>query len=265
MIILDTNVLSELLRPEPARQVERWLSAQDGAKVYFTTVGEAELRYGVAILAAGKRRGARADAAASPAVAALRAQAAQLRAQLAGVTSEAPLLRVRPIAGDGRSQTVDSFAVPRAAADAGALAAAIRARRADPALPCAGDAADVEGGSSGGDAAIAASSAATAAAAGAPATPVPSEVTYLVGEGRLPFAADAAAGLRAVLGGTGGSSAASAATASVGGGEDAEAAELARLLYPPSAVTTCARRRTQPLGSPHARARARVPATSLRS
>lgn len=58
MIILDTNVLSELLRPEPARQVERWLSAQDGAKVYFTTVGEAELRYGVAILAAGKRRGA---------------------------------------------------------------------------------------------------------------------------------------------------------------------------------------------------------------
>jgi predicted nucleic acid-binding protein len=29
MIILDTNVLSELLRPEPARQVERWLSAQE--------------------------------------------------------------------------------------------------------------------------------------------------------------------------------------------------------------------------------------------
>ena len=58
MIILDTNVLSELLRPEPARQVERWLSAQDGAKVYFTTVGEAELRHGVAILPAGKRRNA---------------------------------------------------------------------------------------------------------------------------------------------------------------------------------------------------------------
>ena len=58
MIILDTNVLSELLRPEPARQVGRWLSAQDGAKVYFTTVGEAELRHGVAILPAGKRRNA---------------------------------------------------------------------------------------------------------------------------------------------------------------------------------------------------------------
>jgi predicted nucleic acid-binding protein len=56
MIILDTHVLSELLRPEPAKQVERWLSAQDGAKVYFTTVGEAELRFGVASLPAGKRR-----------------------------------------------------------------------------------------------------------------------------------------------------------------------------------------------------------------
>ncbi|NCX88187.1 MAG: type II toxin-antitoxin system VapC family toxin [Betaproteobacteria bacterium] len=56
MIILDTNVLSELLRPEPAKQVERWLSTQDGVKVYFTTVGEAELRHGVAQLPAGKRR-----------------------------------------------------------------------------------------------------------------------------------------------------------------------------------------------------------------
>ena len=57
-IILDTNVISELLRPAPARQVERWLAAQDGAKVYFTTVGEAELRHGMAILPAGKRRNA---------------------------------------------------------------------------------------------------------------------------------------------------------------------------------------------------------------
>jgi predicted nucleic acid-binding protein len=56
MIILDTNVLSELLRPQPAKQVERWLAAQDGTKVYFTTVGEAELRHGVATLPTGKRR-----------------------------------------------------------------------------------------------------------------------------------------------------------------------------------------------------------------
>ena len=58
MIILDTNVLSELLRQSPAKQVERWLAEQDGAKVYFTTVGEAELRHGVAILPTGKRRNA---------------------------------------------------------------------------------------------------------------------------------------------------------------------------------------------------------------
>jgi predicted nucleic acid-binding protein len=62
MIILDTNVVSELLRPDPARQVERWLSEQDGATVYFTTVSEAELCHGVALLPAGKRRTALAQA-----------------------------------------------------------------------------------------------------------------------------------------------------------------------------------------------------------
>jgi len=56
MIVLDTNVLSELLRPIPAPRVEAWLAAQDGASVYFTSVGEAELHYGVAILPAGRRR-----------------------------------------------------------------------------------------------------------------------------------------------------------------------------------------------------------------
>ena len=56
MIIVDTNVISELLRPAPAKQVETWLAHQDGATLYFTTIGEAELRHGVAILPAGKRR-----------------------------------------------------------------------------------------------------------------------------------------------------------------------------------------------------------------
>jgi hypothetical protein len=56
MIVLDTNVLSELLRPAPAPQVEAWLAAQDGNSVYFTAVGEAELRYGVALLPGGRRR-----------------------------------------------------------------------------------------------------------------------------------------------------------------------------------------------------------------
>ena len=56
MIILDTNIVSELLRPAPAPQVEAWLAAQDGATVFFTAVGEAELRHGIAILPPGRRR-----------------------------------------------------------------------------------------------------------------------------------------------------------------------------------------------------------------
>ncbi len=54
MIVLDTNVVSELLRPAPARQVEEWLSTRDGAKVHFTALGEAELRHSVAILPPGR-------------------------------------------------------------------------------------------------------------------------------------------------------------------------------------------------------------------
>ncbi len=62
MIIVDTNVISELLRPTPAPQVEAWLAAQEGASIHFTTIGEAELRHGVALLPAGKRRTALARA-----------------------------------------------------------------------------------------------------------------------------------------------------------------------------------------------------------
>ena len=50
MIILDTNVISELLRPAPEPKVEHWLSAQDGLNVYLTSISEAELRYGLAML-----------------------------------------------------------------------------------------------------------------------------------------------------------------------------------------------------------------------
>lgn len=56
MIVLDTNVLSELLRPSPAPPVEAWLAGQDGASVFFTAVGEAEIRYGLAMLPFGGRR-----------------------------------------------------------------------------------------------------------------------------------------------------------------------------------------------------------------
>ncbi len=56
MVILDTNVVSELLRPTPEPRVEAWLAQQDGSQVYLIAVSEAELRTGVAIMADGKRR-----------------------------------------------------------------------------------------------------------------------------------------------------------------------------------------------------------------
>jgi len=56
MIIIDTNVISELLRPTPEPTVEAWLGEQDGLSIYLTAISEAELRYGVAIMTSGKRR-----------------------------------------------------------------------------------------------------------------------------------------------------------------------------------------------------------------
>ena len=62
MIVLDTNVVSELLRPSPDRTVEAWVADRPAADLYFSAVGEAELRYGVALLPPGRRRDALASA-----------------------------------------------------------------------------------------------------------------------------------------------------------------------------------------------------------
>lgn len=56
MILLDTNILSELMRPAPEPAVERWLAAQPDASVFICAITEAELRYGAALLPTGKRR-----------------------------------------------------------------------------------------------------------------------------------------------------------------------------------------------------------------
>ena len=56
MIVLDTNVLSEALRPSPSVKVRRWMSGQSAASLFITTISEAEMLYGVAILPAGKRQ-----------------------------------------------------------------------------------------------------------------------------------------------------------------------------------------------------------------
>jgi predicted nucleic acid-binding protein len=56
MIILDTNVLSELMRPAPDGIVLAWLRAQPLAKLCTTAVNVAEIRYGLARLPPGRRR-----------------------------------------------------------------------------------------------------------------------------------------------------------------------------------------------------------------
>ncbi len=57
-VLLDTNVVSELLRPSPNPAVEMWVGTRLATDLYFSAVGEAELRYGVAILPTGRRRDA---------------------------------------------------------------------------------------------------------------------------------------------------------------------------------------------------------------
>lgn len=53
MILLDPNVLSELMRPQPARAVLDWFAAHDATALFFSAIGEAELRTGAAILPPG--------------------------------------------------------------------------------------------------------------------------------------------------------------------------------------------------------------------
>jgi predicted nucleic acid-binding protein len=56
MILLDTNVLSEPLRQAPARRVVDWIDAQPMETLYLSAITVAELRAGMALLPAGKRR-----------------------------------------------------------------------------------------------------------------------------------------------------------------------------------------------------------------
>lgn len=56
MIVLDTNVLSELMRPTPVERVTAWLKTQPVASVFTTTITEAEILYGVALLPGEKRK-----------------------------------------------------------------------------------------------------------------------------------------------------------------------------------------------------------------
>lgn len=56
MIVLDTNVISEMLRPKPAPQVAEWLAAQAVSALFTTAITQAEIYYGLSLLPAGRRR-----------------------------------------------------------------------------------------------------------------------------------------------------------------------------------------------------------------
>src|SRR5580700_6087678 len=56
VIILDTNVLSAMMRAADDTTVEHWFDAQATESVWTTTVTVFEIRFGLALLAAGRRR-----------------------------------------------------------------------------------------------------------------------------------------------------------------------------------------------------------------
>ena len=56
MILLDTNVLSELMRAKPAPQVLEWVDAQPAGDLVITSITVAEVLYGIARMPDGKRK-----------------------------------------------------------------------------------------------------------------------------------------------------------------------------------------------------------------
>lgn len=56
MIVLDTNVVSEAMKPEPHPAVRAWLNEQAAETLYLSTVTLAELLFGIAALPVGKRK-----------------------------------------------------------------------------------------------------------------------------------------------------------------------------------------------------------------
>jgi predicted nucleic acid-binding protein len=56
MIVLDTNVLSELMRPKPSPLVVAWIAKKHAAELFTTSITEAEILYAIELLSGGKRR-----------------------------------------------------------------------------------------------------------------------------------------------------------------------------------------------------------------
>ena len=58
MIVLDTNVISALMRTEPEKPVVKWLDAQPAASIWITAITVMEIRFGLQTMPKGRRRDA---------------------------------------------------------------------------------------------------------------------------------------------------------------------------------------------------------------
>jgi hypothetical protein len=58
MMILDTNVVSEIMRPKPDERVTNWLDRQPGTSIWTTSVTVFEIRFGLQTMPVGRRQAA---------------------------------------------------------------------------------------------------------------------------------------------------------------------------------------------------------------
>jgi toxin FitB len=56
MIVLDTNVISELMKSSPSSKVSEWIDQQETSQLFVTTITIAEISYGIHALPKGKKR-----------------------------------------------------------------------------------------------------------------------------------------------------------------------------------------------------------------
>ena len=62
MVVIDTNIVSELMRAEPSAGVLAWMDDRPPRELFVTAVTEAEVRTGIALLPKGRRRRGLAEA-----------------------------------------------------------------------------------------------------------------------------------------------------------------------------------------------------------
>lgn len=59
MILIDTDIISETMRPRPDKRVVEWLNERETVTLHVSTITIAEIEYGIENLSSGERRTAR--------------------------------------------------------------------------------------------------------------------------------------------------------------------------------------------------------------